>query len=313
MKKTLLTLAVLVFSISVFAQVTEKEDVLKAQKNDTTLGWKKGGTINLTLGQVSLNNWAAGGQNSISFNGLLNVFANRVYKNASWDNTLDIGYGTLKQGSRHAPYRKSDDKVEFMSKYGQKASKHWFYAALIDLKTQMTPGYNPPNDSTKISNFLAPAYALAAIGMDYKPNKDFTCFLAPVTAQIIIVNNTDLANAGAFGVDKAVLDDSNNIITPGKKTKMQFGGYVRAAYRKDIMKNINLATELDLFSDYLKNPQNIVVNWQMLLTMKVNKYIAATLSTLLIYDDKVMIKFANSEGPRTQFKEIFGAGFSYKF
>jgi hypothetical protein len=151
--------------------------------------------------------------------------------------------------------------------------------------------------------------------MDYRPNNVFDCFIAPATGKLIIVNNTALANAGDFGVTKAVLNDSGKVITPGKKTKFEFGGYIRTSLTKDIMKNVNLYTEADFFSNYLQNPQNIVINWQMLISMKVNKFISATLSTQLIYDDKanIVIDSKGDTGPRTQFKELFGVGFSYKF
>jgi len=318
--KRLFLFLFLALAIMTKAQVTEKEDALKAQASDTIDGWKKGGTIAITFSQVSLTNWAAGGQNSLAFNGLVNTFANLKHKKSSWDNTLDVGYGLLHQGNKHAPYQKSDDKFEINSKYGQKASKNWYYAALINFKTQLAPGYNYPNDSVKISDFLAPAYLLGAIGMDFKPNNTFTCFMAPVTGKVIIVNNTAMANAGSFGVEPAVLDDSGVVITPGKKTKVEFGGYVRIAFRKDIMENVNLSTKADFFSNYLKNPQNIVINWETLISMKINKFISATLSTQLIYDDKAKIQIDDNgdgvmdrEGPRTQFKELFGVGFSYKF
>jgi hypothetical protein len=101
-----------------------------------------------------------------------------------------------------------------------------------------------------------------------------------------------------FGVDR------------GKNFRQEFGGYIKIAFQKDIMTNVNFSTKIDLFSNYLKNPQNIDINWELLLSMKVNKYISATLSTQLIYDDDINY---NNKGPKTQFKEIIGIGFSYKF
>jgi hypothetical protein len=75
-----------------------------------------------------------------------------------------------------------------------------------------------------------------------------------------------------------------------------------------------------LFSDYLENPQNIDASWEVLISMKVNKYISTTLSTHLLYDDDIDIAVdTNNDGitdrfvPRTQFKEVLGVGFSYKF
>ncbi|MBK6527486.1 MAG: hypothetical protein IPG07_19180 [Crocinitomicaceae bacterium] len=48
--------------------------------------------------------------------------------------------------------------------------------------------------------------------------------------------------------------------------------------------------------------------------MKVNKFISATISTHLLYDDDVSITDSKGKvGPRTQFKEVIGVGFAYKW
>lgn len=301
MKKYIIIFFTVIIQTSVFAQVTEGEKRLRTQETDTLNGWKKGGIITVNLSQTSLTNWAAGGQNSIATNGMLNLFANMKKGNGLWENAIDIGYGVINQGKEKL-WKKTDDKIELSSKYGQKAFKNWYYALLLNLKTQMTPGYNYPNDSVKISDLFAPAYLVSALGMDYKPNDKFSMFIAPITSRIIFVCDDSLSSAGAFGVNK------------GKKTKSEFGGYMRIAYKQDLMENVTLQMKLDLFSNYLENAQNIDVNWETLLAMKVNKYISATLNTLLIYDDNTMIQVNEAHsGPRTQFKEVLGIGFSYKF
>ena len=79
------------------------------------------------------------------------------------------------------------------------------------------------------------------------------------------------------------------------------------------MKNINLQTKLELFSNY-EEATHIDVNWEVLVAMKVNKYISATISTQLIYDHDIDILDSDGKvGPRTQFKEVIGVGVSYKF
>jgi hypothetical protein len=307
MKKILSIIIFVVISLSAYCQTTEAEEKLKTLPADTVTGWNYGGTIATALSQVSLTNWASGGQNSISVNGMLSLFARYKKGNMLWENYLDLAYGTVKQG-KDSDWLKSDDKIDLTSKYGQKASAHWYYAGLVNIKSQMTPGYNYPNTTNKISDFLAPAYLLGAIGMDYKPSDSFTAFLSPLTAKVTIVNDQVLANAGAFGVD------------PGKKSRSEFGGYTRFFFKYEIMKNVNLQTKLDLFSNYLHNPQNIDISWETLISMKVNKYISATITTHLIYDDDIDIvvekdAFGNPTkvGPRIQFKEVLGIGFSYKF
>jgi hypothetical protein len=216
------------------------------------------------------------------------------------------------EGTKYS--KKTDDKIDILSKYGQEAFKNFYYAVLMNFKTQMTTGYNYPTDSTrtKISNLLAPGYFVGAVGMDYKPNAYLSVFAAPLTGKVTIVNDKLLSDAGAFGVD------------PGKTVKSEFGGYIRVLFtkndfKKEFMKNVTLTTKLDLFSNYLENPQNIVVNWESLVALKINKYINVNVNTHLIYDDKVKIgKDTNNDGvlelaPRVQFKELLAVGVSFKF
>lgn len=305
-------LLIIGFSQIAFGQVTEAEKKLRTLPTDTTQGWKKGGVFAVNLAQTSLTNWAAGGQNSMAVNGIFSAFANYKMNRIVWDNSLDIGYGLLKQG-KNSDYMKTDDKIDFLSKYGRKAFKNFYYAALLNFKTQMSPGYNYPNDTVKISNLFAPAYLLIALGMDYKPNAYFSVFIAPLTAKFTFVNDQSLSDAGAFGV------------TPGKKTKSEIGGYIRAIYSKndfknEFLKNVSFTTKIDLFSNYLDKPQNIDVSWETLITMKVNKYLSVNFNTHLLYDDNVKIKVDRDNdgildpypGSRIQFKEILGVGFSYK-
>jgi len=313
-KATALLLLLTAFFYTSLAQVTDAEGKLKAQSADTLKGWKKGGVIGFNLAQTSLTNWAAGGEKSVAINGMFSVFANYKSEKSAWDNSLDLGYGVLNQGESDE-FRKTDDKIDFLSKYGRKAYKNFYYAALFNAKTQMTRGYKYADDGTetKISNIFAPAYFVAALGMDYKPNAYLSVFAAPITGKVTVVNDESLSNAGAFGVD------------PGSKSKSEFGGYIRMIYSKNdftqaILKNVTFTTKLDLFSNYLEDPQNIVVNWETLIALKVNKYINVNLMTHLIYDDKVLFDVDdNNDGivekqiAKVQFKEIFGVGLSYKF
>ncbi len=306
-RKLVLIIMMFIVTSSGFAQVTEIETEMRTLSTDSLDGWKKGVTAFINVSQTSLTNWTAGGQNSLSINGLINVYANYTKGKSNWDNSLDIGYGLLKQG-KDADFIKTDDKIDLVSKYGYKAFGKWNYAALFNFKTQMTNGYNYPNDSVIISKFLAPGYILGALGLDYKPNDNFSAFIAPLTSKITLVNDQALADSGAFGVD------------PGNKLRSELGGYVRIAFQKELIKNVSFGTKIDLFSNYLNNPQNIDINWETLLMLKANEYLSATLSTLLIYDDDIKIEqdtnddgVVDSKGPRIQFKEVLSIGIALKF
>jgi hypothetical protein len=278
------------------------------QDADTLQGWHKEGVLSLNMSQSSFTHWAAGGQNSVALNGLINLSANLVKGKSAWDNTLTVGYGKMLQKGSELGWVKTDDRIDLQSKCGRKASELWFWSALMSFKTQMDAGYNYPNTIDKISDFMAPAYLLFSLGMDYKPKPEFSLFLSPVTSKNTIVLDDYLSSIGAFGVD------------PGSKFRPELGAYVNIAFKKDeLLKNVNFMTKLDLFSNYLKNPQNIDVSWETLIILKVNEFISATVNTHLLYDDDILVKVDEGSegeavmGKRAQFKEVIGVGFTYKF
>lgn len=312
MRKKLFAIVLLLSGISLmtFSQLTDAEKTLRAQTADSIQGWVSGGIISVSLAQTSLTNWVAGGQNSFAANGFLSSFANYKRGKSVWVNSLDVGFGLLKQGAEE--YRKTDDKFDLLSKFGYEAFKNFYYAALFNFKTQMSTGYKyTDTGKEKISDPFSPAYFILALGLDYKPSNHLSAFIAPLTGKITVVNDKLLSAEGAYGVK------------PGQRSLTEFGGYLRAIYTKndfknEFLKNVTFTSKVDLFSNYLKNPQNIVINWETLLAFKVNKFISASINTQLIYDDKIKIPvIRNGEttaiGSLVQFKEILGVGFSYNF
>jgi hypothetical protein len=279
------------------------------QESADTL-WRYSGVTSLNFSQMSLSNWAAGGENSVAGNAIVNLAANYKSRdqNINWNNELLIGYGLVQQGDDNV--RKSDDKLDMASKFGYKASKKWSYTALLSFKTQFTEGYANPGDEnrTKISNLMAPGYLNLSFGMDYKPSETFTLFLAPVTGKMTFVLDDDLSALGSFGVD------------PGESIRSEFGGYVKIAFTKEIVKNVKLNTKIDLFSNYLENPQYIDVNFDLLLSFKVNQFLSASFISTIIYDHDINFEILDDAGlptgstePRVQFKELFGIGLTYSF
>lgn len=271
--------------------------------NDTTHNWKYGGSGSVNFSQVALKNWASGGESSYSLNNFFSVYANYSKDKVSWENSLDIGYGIIKEENRDV--KKTDDKIDFSSKYGYQASKNWFYSGAFTFRTQFAEGYKFKDDDSKvlISDFMAPAYAIFSAGMTYKPSENFNVLISPVTGKTTMVFNDALSQAGAFGVNE------------GDNWRYEFGGFVKLMYTTDIMENVTLKTKMDYFSNYIEEPTNIDVNIEVNLAMKINDYLSANISSQILYDDDV--KYVDNDGvehgPRIQFKEVAGLGFSFKF
>ena len=289
MKKALL----LFLSLFLVYAISAQDDA------DTTKPWNFGGDLSITFSQVSLSNWAAGGESSFSGNGLLNLSANYKKDKNLWQNSFIAGYGFIKE--KDGKWKKTDDRLEFNSKYGYQAKNNWYYAVNLNFKSQIMPGYKENNpDSATTSDFFAPAYLTIGLGMDYAPNDHVTLYLSPITDKMTFVMIDRLATK--YGLD------------PGENFRNQIGGLFRGTVKFPVVKNVDFETTLELFSDYLNDPQNIDVLWDVLINMKVNEYLSANLTTSLIYDhDVILDKDDGKKGPGTQFKEVFGVGLSVKF
>jgi len=312
MKKIALLLLIGILSISLSAQeihkvATAKDIALTDAPADTSARhWNVTGSGSAQFSQAAFSNWASGGQNSLGLVAWLNFKAN--YRNGKhvWANNVDLGYGfNLIGKASEAKFNKTNDKIEFTTAYGYEIHKNrkWYLTVLANFRTQFDAGYNYPDDSTAISKFMAPGYLVAGIGITYAPVNWFNMYLSPFSGRFTFVTDQRLADSGAFGVER------------GKNLRGELGPYFRAYINKDLAKNINITSTLELFTDYIHGFGNIDVNWSLLLSMKVNKWLAASIQTQLIYDDDVMIQTEPTEpaGPRTQFKELLGIGLTYKF
>lgn len=303
-------------SIAVNAQIEVKEDT-------AVNGWKRGGFLSFSFNQVALQNWAAGGESALSATVLGNYFWKYRKNDLYFESILDGGFGVISTTSQSL--RKNEDKLELNAKFGKRAKGKIYYAGLMNFRTQFAPGFNFPDDSTIISDFMAPGFLSLALGFDYKPNDWFSLFLSPATGRSTFVFNQTLANAGQFGVTAAVRDSSGNVINEGERIRLEFGAYLRARLQKDLAKNVSIISNLQLFNNYTDpiavQRSNIDLNWETILMIKANKWLTTSIFTNLIYDHDVQVpvkRIVNGvevagTGPRTQFKEVLGVGISFKF
>ncbi len=278
----------------------ESNKTIKKETDTAQKLWRKGGLFSLNLSQGSLSNWSAGGDDfSLSVNLFLNVFAFYKKDKYSWDNTLDLNFGYLKTTSLGA--RKNDDRIDLLSKYGYALKPKLSLSGLFNFRTQAAKGYNYTNTAkTLTSAFLSPAYLLVSIGLDYKPTKDLSIFISPVTSRWVIVNNAALSALGLYGV------------TPGKKSRNEIGAFASINYLKALNNKVGYKARLDLFSNYKQNAQNIDLFMTNVFTTKLSKILAASWNIDLIYDDDVRLFGKNKNSPGLQFKSLIGVGLSVK-
>lgn len=280
----------------------ESSKSVKVISPDTShIPWKAGGLYSLNIGQGTLSNWAAGGDDfSLTINSFLNLFAAFRNNKISWDNNLDISLGYLKTTSLGS--RKNDDRFDLFSKYGYALNPKLNLSSVFDIRSQFFKGYTyPANVKTFSSAFMAPGFVLLSLGLDYKPAKDLSIFLSPFTARWVIVRNDSLSAKGSFGVDT------------GRHSINELGAFSTISYFKNINKHVSFKSRLDLFSNYKKNPQNIDLYMTNILSVKIAKFITFNWNVDLIYDDDVKLFGKYKTSPALQMKSIVGIGLQVRF
>ena len=287
-----------------------------AQESAETKAWTNKGTVGLNFAQNLYSNWAAGGQNALNWIGVLNYQVNYAKDNFKWDNTLDASLGYSYFNPKMKPI-KTDDKIEFTSLAGLKATEKLNYSLELAFRSQFANGYNYEADSTnRISKFLAPGYITLGLGAEWTPNKHFSINFAPVTGRVTIVNDSLLSEIGAFGVEPGYFNptDSTQWI-PGKKVRYEFGARAVIKFNYPLANNIDFDTKLELFSNYLNHPERIDVDWQNALVMKINSWLNCSISTHIIYDYDIPFYTPVGvliEGSKVQFKEVLSLGIMFK-
>lgn len=283
---------------------TEIFRTVKKDPNDTAVWtWKRGGLANLNVAQGSLSNWAAGGDNfSIAATSYVNYFLLNKGPKHKWDNSVDFNFGFIKTTSLGS--RKNDDRLDVLSKYGYSldSNNKIFLSALFNFRTQFFDGLTYIGDSgTLNSTLLSPGYLFLAAGFDYKPFKNISLFLSPLTERMTIVASNRLAPKGVYGVPA------------GSHTINQVGAFASINFHSPVFKNVTYKAKMDLFTDYGNKPQNVDMYFTNFLNFKINKFLSATYNLDLIYDDDVKLFGKENNSPGLQLKSLIGIGFSMPF
>lgn len=303
MMKNYTTALLLLMSIGLAFSAYSQDDP-QATPADTVKDWKIGGAIAINFSQSAFSNWAAGGENNVGISSFYKPFANYKKGKISWDNALDLRYGKNKLGEQG--WRKSDDLIDLNSKLGIQTSKRWFFSVIVNFSSQFDKGFSDAAQTQQVSGFMSPGYLTFAHGMDFKPDDKLSVFISPLTSRTTFVMDDSLSNAGAYGVEI------------GEKSWTQLGPSVVITYKNEIVENVVIDTRIRSLYEYASDAK-FIFNWDMILSMKVNKFLAANITTGLIYDDNVEFAVYDDAGvvtgteKRWQFKEVLAIGVTFTY
>ncbi len=309
--KKLLLLSFLLISIIGFAQDTgdaPSDDEVKE-------GWTKTGKITLLINQSAFSNWQAGGDNNFAGNINLNYDLNYIKGDWIWDNKILASYGLT--NTKNDGTRKTDDRLELNSILGKKLKGNWSFSFFANFKTQFTDGYdyqddfldqalpgeNRDNEDFPTSGFFKPAYLSFGPGLLWKKSDNLYVNIAPITSKFTFISG-EIFTYNDDDPNNVFYESSNDVetfgVAPGDSSLFEFGMNIRAYYKVDLMKNINMENILNLYSNYLDKPQNVDVDYTMNLVMKINDVFSTNLTFQTIYDDNAFQGF--------QVREVFGVG-----
>lgn len=263
--------------------------------------WRRGGNFGVNLSQVSLSQWAAGGENAVGFNFQFNYFANYKKLRHLWNNRLEMDYGLNKTKSDGT--KKTNDRLYLSSIYGYELRRNLYLSGLMTFQTQFARGYDYGLEPRRyISRFMSPGYLMVGGGLTWTPKPWFSATFTPATWRGTFVNSRILSDEGSYGV------------TPGKHLLSEFGANLRMEAQYEFLKNMTVFTRLGFYSNYLDKPQNVDINWDVQLTMAINRWFSAVITTSMIYDDDTKIlQKDGTRGARLQFKEALGVGVNFLF
>ncbi len=282
------------------------------------------GNYGLNINQLTLSNWAAGGENTWSGKAFANF--SLIYHKRRFEQRLvgAFAFGISRFGDKRL--EKQDDKIDLTYALSLDSKTQWNISAVATFNTQFANGYKYPNDSTVISSFLAPGYLTLSAGYSYKTkNERFQILLSPLAGKVTFVMNQELADKGNFGVKKGYYEEDGTWV-PGENVAASVGVNVIINYKQPIGKNFKYITMLNTFYNYIERRNDdrlpIDVNWENTLEFSITKYISTILFVHLKYDHNTTFPiYEEIEGvqtvvdnvPKLQLKESVGIAFIHKF
>jgi len=319
MKRTFLIVLLGAFCFTMtFAQTDEEkarlEELKKMNKTEDVEGWQRGGGIGMDLSQLMLINPKVGaGQNKIGFGGLANFFAKYKQGKVVWDNSGSLQYVIQRIGlptSQDNPFTKNLDDLRLASNYGYQLNEKLYASFDATFQSQISPTY-PGNllsaigDEEAISNLFSPAFLTLSPGIKYIWDDHLNFFFSPASAKIVMVMNDYIASIpgdvgagrGLYGTEQSAYG-IDGLASEFKKTDFQLGATLKANYNNKMWEDrITYASTLTLFSNYLREPQNIDVDWQNDFSWNIYKGLSLNLGINFFYDHDVLVQISDSDSP----------------
>ncbi len=304
--------------------------------------WKIGGFLGFNVSQTALYQWSPGGSNNLSMLFAGNFYVQYKKKKVSWVTNLDMKYGMVanglirEQALAQRNLQKNIDVLQFNTNLGYDITDHLYFSGKVGFLSQFSPTYDYSQTDTAhgqfkryvVSKFAAPAVLTFGPGFTWKPKDYFTMFFTPIEGKVTFVSGAlkDTAKSDGNSSYYYGVDPTRFGLNAGTTYSAAVGAEIDILFQKDIVKNINWKSHLNVFVSYYNNNYNAtmpyynssdslmgtttiktstehipVVAWDNDLVFKLYKFLTATLSTRFVYQYNAVTpvdKVHNSTGAK---------------
>ncbi len=271
---------------------------------DSTV-WTFGGGVGFDFSQLLLLNPRVGsGENRVGVGGIGSAYANYAKERITWENFASLQLAAQKIGSgQDRPWLKNLDIFRIGSKLGYKFNNPKWSAALeFTLQSILLPTYEGnilrPTEANEalLARFMSPAFMTLSPGIDYKATPNLSFFLSPFAGKAVAVLDDRIAALGIHG--NPVTRDADGVVISYENVDYQLGAFFKTLYTNKFMEDkLSLTTSLDLYSNYLRDPQNIDVLWKVDLGYAIWRNLSLNIATELFYDHDVLVQIDNANPP----------------
>ncbi|MFK7796887.1 MAG: DUF3078 domain-containing protein [Aureispira sp.] len=278
---------------------------------------------------------------------------------------LNFGVQRLGSLRKEIPFQKSVDELRFASNfsYGITEDSPFGYSLDALLLTQITPTYDgnllAPADTAPvkdpIAQFFSPTTLTVSPGISYKKTSkfgEFNALLSPASVKMILVGDDRIAQLGLHGnpfsgsgtredfINNWIVEPTGALATGGfyARNYIQFGATLKGSYKTKLFKykveekgktkekhRLLFQTSLNLYSNYLRLPQHIDVEWITNIDVFLFKGLSLSLMTNVFWDYDVLVQVDadndvntgvngyESEGRRISFLQSLSIKYNFLF
>jgi hypothetical protein len=272
-------------------------EIIKLVDKDT-IAWTYGSGIGLDMRSLMLINPRVGsGQSQIGFGIIWGGLAKYNKDKLTWYNTSSVQLAAQKIGTGNTnPWIKNIDIFRINSKLSYAWESELFSNAVdFTLQSILLPTYSgnklrPKEERDRlVATFFSPATINFSPGIEYKPNDKFHFLISPAGFKGIFILNQGVANLDIYNT-RPILNEMGDTLR-FSRSDLRFGNFLRSTYKDKFLNDaLIVQTTLDLFSNYLRNPENIDILWRTEFNYRLFKNLFLNLNTEFFYDNDVLVQ-----------------------